>query len=242
LIRNGEVLNPESYLSYKVDRRGTRFSRVNPEFLNEELKKGTAIHILGVEEFKEELNVLVENIENELLTKIEATIHIGINESTGFHPHYDAHDVFVLQISGRKNWKLYGFIESYPVRIGPSIKTEIHNTPIWEGILEQGDMLYLPRGIWHSAEAFKEPAMHVSIGMTNPLAYDYLIWLVNNLKAFELVRMDIPRLNGEKEEKEFIEKIKKILVEDVNKKTLKAFISEYSQKKIKRRFQLPNIF
>ncbi len=241
LIRNGELLNPATYLDYKNDRRGSRYSKVNSEKLNQELFKGTAIHISSVEEFNQEIKFLTEKIEKELLTKIEATIHIGLNESKGFHPHFDAHDVFVLQVSGRKKWKIYGFIENHPIRVGPSIKSEISKEPIWEAIIEQGDLLYLPRGMWHSAEALVEPSLHISIGMTNPMSIDYLLWLADNLKALEIIRTDIPSLLSESEKNIFIEKIRSILSETINIKSLNAFIQNYTEKSPVKEFNLPKI-
>lgn len=241
LIKDGEVVNPSRYLISKTGRRGEKYNKVSLEKLYNELKRGTAIHLTGIEELSPKLNGLAIELENDLLTRIETTLHVGINESVGFHPHFDAHDVFVLQVAGNKKWQLYGFKEQYPVRVGPSEKVEISEKPLLELTLHQGDLLYLPRGYWHSAQAFVDPSLHISIGMTNPLGFDYLLWLNDNMKIFDVFRRDIPRHFGIEEKTLFLNELKAKLLEGINQTTLDRFCTEFPSKHSLVKFDLPNI-
>ncbi len=47
---------------------------------------------------------------------VQANLYITPNKSQGFNPHWDTHDVFVLQISGTKTWHLYGFEKELPTK------------------------------------------------------------------------------------------------------------------------------
>src|SRR3974390_2886707 len=74
-----------------------------------------------------------------------------------FPVHYDAKDVFALQLSGSKRWRLYA-----PQRPLPLPTQHCYDGLPDEGLLREcdlraGDMLYCPRGFPHSVSAGDEP-------------------------------------------------------------------------------------
>lgn len=81
-------------------------------------------------------------------------------------PHLDAYDVFLLQMSGRRNWMISKthenrFLENTDLSILSCF------TPDESWVLEPGDMLYLPPGIAHHGVA-TEPCLTCSIGFRAP--------------------------------------------------------------------------
>lgn len=71
-------------------------------------------------------------------------------DSQGFAPHYDDIDAFILQVEGKKRWKLYGARkeeEKLPRFSSPNFSEETDNLgePILDVVLEEGDLLYFPR-------------------------------------------------------------------------------------------------
>ena len=83
----------------------------------------------------------------------------------GFKPHYDSHDVFVLQVAGSKAWKIYDTPVELPTRaieFDPSTYTPVE--PTREFILRAGDMAYIPRGIVHDAVSTDEVSVHITLG------------------------------------------------------------------------------
>jgi len=84
----------------------------------------------------------------------------------GFLPHWDTHDVFVVQIAGTKHWHLAG---------EPSINvpTEHDAHRVYDGYtfdteteldLKPGEVLYIPRGFGHYAQALESDSLHITIG------------------------------------------------------------------------------
>jgi 50S ribosomal protein L16 3-hydroxylase len=97
----------------------------------------------------------------------------------GVGPHLDSYDVFLLQGSGRRRWRLSRkvapeFREDAPLRVLKRFRPER------EWVLEPGDMLYLPPGWAHEGTAVGA-CTTCSIGFRAParaeLAGEFLAWL-----------------------------------------------------------------
>ncbi len=89
----------------------------------------------------------------------------------GFEPHYDVHDVFVLQVHGTKQWTLHPPVLVHPHRDEPwgdrrdQVQAAAGAEPLAELRLHPGDVLYLPRGFLHSARAGDGTSIHLTIGI-----------------------------------------------------------------------------
>lgn len=200
LIRNGETLPPLSYVEYVTDRRGTRFARVRPDGLARELNTGAMLHFAAIDEAHKPLELMATSLAERLKSKITVNICAGVEDSRGFATHWDGHDVLVMQIHGRKYWRVYGITQPNPLRIGVGMDTapttDKPTAPTWEGIIEEGDVLYLPRGCWHSAQGTDGPTLHLTVGIINPTGIDFLNWLATELLANDAFRMDLPELRS----------------------------------------------
>ncbi len=94
----------------------------------------------------------------------------------GVGPHYDNYDVFLVQVSGRRQWEVGGlYDESSPRRPDVPVKilTEWEPEHCW--ILEPGDMLYVPPRVGHSGIAVGEDCMTCSVGFRAPSHRDILL-------------------------------------------------------------------
>ena len=69
----------------------------------------------------------------------------------GFATHWDDHDVFVLQVAGAKRWHLYGETRRFPLTRDAEPTVKPPRETVWSGVLEAGDVFYIPRGWWHDA-------------------------------------------------------------------------------------------
>jgi ribosomal protein L16 Arg81 hydroxylase len=68
----------------------------------------------------------------------------------------------VLQISGRKRWKVYKPTIEYPSNYVHQGLKPPQSDPLLDIEVSQGDLLYLPQGYWHEAEALQSASMHIS--------------------------------------------------------------------------------
>jgi 50S ribosomal protein L16 3-hydroxylase len=84
------------------------------------------------------------------------------SDGGGVGPHYDSYDVFLLQVHGRRRWRI-GRLDD--ARLVPDVPLKIleHFLPQEEWVLEPGDMLYLPPRWAHDGIA-EGACMTCSIG------------------------------------------------------------------------------
>jgi 50S ribosomal protein L16 3-hydroxylase len=86
----------------------------------------------------------------------------------GVGPHFDYYDVFLVQGSGRRRWKLGQHCDAdSPLRRGPELRIlrEFHVEA--EYLVEPGDLLYIPPGLAHWGIA-EDPCMTWSVGFRAP--------------------------------------------------------------------------
>jgi 50S ribosomal protein L16 3-hydroxylase len=84
----------------------------------------------------------------------------------GVGPHFDSYDVFLLQVHGRRRWKI-GRMNDATLQPGLPLKILANFQPEEEWVLEPGDMLYLPPRWAHDGVAEGE-CMTCSIGFRAP--------------------------------------------------------------------------
>jgi hypothetical protein len=95
-----------------------------------------------------------------------------------FGQHWDVHDVFAVQLIGRKRWRVYEPTFAYPLSTHGSDQAQSRcpPTPVLDCVLEPGDLLYIPRGWWHQATPLDEPSFHLSVATFVPTILDYVLW------------------------------------------------------------------
>jgi 50S ribosomal protein L16 3-hydroxylase len=88
-------------------------------------------------------------------------------EGGGVGPHFDSYDVFLLQVSGRRRWRI-GPLKDASLEADVPLKILSHFEPEEEWVLEPGDMLYLPPRWAHDGVAEGDECMTCSMGFRTP--------------------------------------------------------------------------
>ena len=104
------------------------------------------------------------------------------SDGGGVGPHLDAYDVFLIQVQGRRHWRI-GRVRDDRLVEGVPLKILQHFEPEQEWVLEPGDMLYLPPRWGHDGVAVGGDCMTCSVGFRSPsraeLAADLLARLAD---------------------------------------------------------------
>lgn len=103
-----------------------------------------------------------------LRVKINAYLTPAGGKTFGWH--WDGHDVFIVQVEGRKRWRLFEPVMQHPLADGSAAafhELRERRTPLrQEVILERGDVLYLPGGVPHDVDALDQRSLHLSVGLS----------------------------------------------------------------------------
>lgn len=88
--------------------------------------------------------------------------------SQGFAPHFDDIEAFVLQVEGKKRWRLYkprdeDYLARFPSK---NFDTSELGELILDKTLHAGDLLYFPRGTIHQAETSDDThSLHLTLSV-----------------------------------------------------------------------------
>jgi ribosomal protein L16 Arg81 hydroxylase len=236
MSKSGEPLPVESYLRTSVSRKGIRASRIFGSGIHSQLEEGATLIVDGVDELSEQVRVFAESIECVLKEKITANAFLGKGKTNGFKTHCDDQDVFVTQIIGRKYWKVYGMSRTFP------LSEEIFGglTPsdelLWEGFLEQGDVLYLPRGWWHLVNSDGNMSCHITFGLGYKTGIDFLDWIKTQLIDEELMRKNIPRFEGTEALLRYTDKIVALLRKKITTEAMLSYFNEHEDQAVPRSY------
>ena len=141
--------------------------QVDPDGVLTEFAAGATIVLQGLHRFWPPIIDFVRGMTSDVGHPVQTNAYITPPANRGFDPHYDVHDVLVLQVSGTKRWRVHEPVHHHPLADQPwtdhreAIAERAKDEPVIDTVLEPGDCLYLPRGWIHSAEAQGLSLIHI---------------------------------------------------------------------------------
>ena len=187
LYRDGQPIDPAHYLTPAM----FGVPRLDAGGLATALAQGASLILDDVQELAPRVRALMTGFQEALHTDAFANLYAGWHRQKAFHVHWDAQEAMVLQLCGRKHWKVYGPTRLHPLKNDIEAPPPPSAPPAWEGILADGDALYIPRGWWHEAFPLDEPSLHLTVSLTPPTALDYLGWAMARLRCHAELRASL---------------------------------------------------
>lgn len=130
------------------------------------LSRGCSLNIMDLQDIWGPVQGLCRDFEEAFQFPALCNLYYTPPLEQAFKPHYDGHDVFVLQISGSKRWDIYDRAREAPVAgRGQEIALPPGSEPDCTHLLREGDSLYLPHGFVHQAITGDEASLHLTIGI-----------------------------------------------------------------------------
>jgi lysine-specific demethylase/histidyl-hydroxylase NO66 len=166
LVKEGAQLPLAGYTEDIAWRPGSFTGTPVVERVAEELARGATLVLQALHLHWPAAALYCRSLEAALGCPVQANAYLTPATSRGFAVHHDTHDVFVLQVSGRKSWRVYEPVLELPLkqqRWSPRLGDP--GPPIDEFTLEAGQTLYLPRGWPHEATTSEDESLHLTIGL-----------------------------------------------------------------------------
>ncbi len=215
--------------------------QLNVNWLWEQYSKGWSIILNSVHKFDINIGNITRNLILDLGCKIQANLYLSPPQAQALSLHYDAHDVLVVQLLGRKNWSIYDVPDQQKQFFREKNRHEdlqgSFDDPITQVDLSEGFVAYIPRGTPHKALALEQPSLHVTFSL-EPITIGDLIrgaleeaesnneFFNSNIgtnffqsdSAFywdKILEESIARLNTENMKRKLVKSIKQRCLEDV---------------------------
>ena len=197
MANEGSVLSPSRYTA--PGGFGAEIAdQVSADKVLDEFTAGATLVLQGLHRTWAPLAEFTRQLVSDLGHPAQVNAYITPASARGFDPHYDVHDVFVIQIAGQKSWRIHPPVHQSPLRSQPwddhraEVGREAQNTPAIEETFRPGDVLYLPRGWIHSATALGGTSIHLTIGVAALTRHDVLREVLARAETAETLRAALP--------------------------------------------------
>lgn len=178
-LHKGQGFIPEEQYIVKCLDQGLPKKKIIKEALYEHLNDGGSIIFNRMESVSKPIRDISNQVARFVGEDTVANGYVAFGEKESFGNHWDTHDVFAVQLIGRKRWKIFSptYQLPLPYQTSGAHKADCPREPIFDEILEAGDILYIPRGWWHTAVPLNEETFHVAVGIHGASVVDYVKWM-----------------------------------------------------------------
>ena len=162
--------------------------RARPAVVWDAYNEGCSIRVLNPHTYSTHIWKLLSCLQEYFGSLVGANTYLTPPGSQGFAPHYgkinddqcsrrctssvrfaDDIDAFILQLEGKKHWRVYKPLnddEVLPLKSSGDLNRSVLDgvTPCIEAVLEAGDLLYMPRGYIHQGHTLDDAhSLHLTV-------------------------------------------------------------------------------
>jgi ribosomal protein L16 Arg81 hydroxylase len=223
LFQNGQAIEPQRFLT------PSRFGvpRLDAGGLAACLAQGATLILDDVQEVAPRVQALMHVFQDALHSDAFANLYASWHGGNAFDLHWDPQSSIVIQLRGRKRWQVFAPTRRNPLDGEAEPPPRPTGAPVWDGMMEDGDALYLPRGWWHAAFPVGEPSLHLTVSLTPPNGLDFLGWTVSRLRAREEVRANLPALDGPAALTAHVKKLRGLIDQALTGEAAAEFLREW---------------
>jgi ribosomal protein L16 Arg81 hydroxylase len=220
LAFQGRDLDPQRY----ADLAGT--PRVRARDIVDHLRRGATLSFDALDEVHEPLTRVAEAFETTLCGSTKINVYAGWRRQHGLDLHRDNHEVFILQVDGRKRWLLYG--ESIDGIDTASLDADSMPPPgaLLDRVIQPGDLLYIPRGCYHVAIPLNEPTLHLTVGVKMPRGMDVLRWMGERLQTTAMAASDLPNPASAADCLRYSAELRRLMLEGLGDDLVDQYLAE----------------
>jgi ribosomal protein L16 Arg81 hydroxylase len=226
--RSDDIRVTKESVNVPADRWMTK-GKIDTAKLDAFRASGFSIVVLHLDEHVPVLAAVCEEIRSRTLEG--ALVGAIVTSGTGagaFKIHYDPEDLVILQVEGTKRWQIFGPPVANPLRRMPK-QSPPETEPIFDEVLEPGDLLFVPGGNWHHCESGLSTSVHLGIFFLPPTGWHAANEVLRPFLSEELFRTPLTRLEGASALEEVEAEVKSRLIEKIGELKLNEFIAGWSK-------------
>ncbi|NXH12251.1 RIOX1 oxygenase, partial [Bucco capensis] len=130
-------------------------------------QNGCSLRLLSPQTFSPAVWHFLSILQEHFGSMVGANTYLTPPGTQGFAPHYDDIEAFVLQLEGKKHWRVYSprmDTEVLPQFSSANLTQAELGEPMLETVLEAGDLLYFPRGFIHQGDCLSDAhSLHITV-------------------------------------------------------------------------------
>lgn len=148
------------------------------------LAKGDTLMMDSVDIFDASVRALTKFLADSLTAQITSNLYYTFKNNVGINLHFDQHDVLALQVHGKKKWNFVKNIigdSSSNVDLSQKPILNSDSVEVYSIYLEEGELLFVPKGVWHYTETDNEnSSLHLAFGLQPPKKIDLIVFFIKN--------------------------------------------------------------
>lgn len=212
---NKEQVHPNLYCRIR-EQRGGQAVAPDPGRVMDQIRRGATLNLLYIEGLSPQLRAVANALRSALGMYTQANLYCSWAGAQAFQAHSDPHDAWVFQTEGEKRWRIYRGRADAPIRHDAFERVLTQPTPEERGelaaeiTLKPGEVLYIPRGLYHEALAVTPGTLHVTFGCFGLIGLDLLNVLWPMLVRERAFRAFLPRLTDTGAEQAWAKRVKEL--------------------------------
>lgn len=235
LVRGGNVIPDSRFM-----RSEGAISRLDAGKVSSLLDHGVTLNINFVDEIFPSVQPYADALAKALCGHVNVNLYASWRRDQGFDLHWDKHEVIVVQVAGRKQWKVFEPTKAASHRRDQDAPPAPEGEAAFDKVIESGDLLYIPRGWWHFATPLDEPSLHLTFAIAMPSTFGFLQWLAGRMLRESIGRRDIPVTGPAEEVREFEQELKHAIGRNIERGAMSDFLAQWhAERRARPQFRLP---
>ncbi|PAU47906.1 hypothetical protein CK936_16150 [Streptomyces albireticuli] len=191
VVRNDAYLPEENYGRPAPGDTPGSPPYVDPDKVRQAVRGGYSLILRSVHRYSPRAGSFARRLAGRLGHPVTMNVFVTPPDSQAVNTHFDYDDVFIFQMSGEKLWKIWDppILSPLPSQAWTKFQDQ-QRTEILESLgapyeltLHKGDVLYIPRGFLHGAEAVDHTSVHLTAAMAPITRIDVLRQLLDVMAA-----------------------------------------------------------
>ena len=179
IFREAKLIPPVDLLAINSE-DGSTFNTadLSKDKIGKAIRQGYSIKINEIQRWSPKLLSFAQLISDNTSLRASFNAYYTPANETCFKAHKDNQWIFIFQISGKKRWYL-----------GTNSEDATKNSTTF--ILEAGDILFIPKGMSHFAEAVETSSLHITLALVTHRLDDYISHILNLPEITHLAKAEL---------------------------------------------------